>query len=326
MSDQEVIPIIIPTESMLKTFNCFLFKRDEGYTLVDACIDHERVWTFFKERLTELKIQINEIKQIVITHNHADHIGLIRRIRAINPSVKVYSHPRSFLRLTRDDSFMRMRIRFFEDFYRAHGAGPAANETMKRMKKSLAKNKHLAIEEPIYPLVEGDFIGDFEIIEVPGHAIDHIALYNLKTKELISSDLALEHSSSNALVEPDKKGKLMPTLVMYEASLKRCLELEIETVYPGHGRVVDEQARELFENRLSSIERKGRRIKAHLKDSEKTAAEIAEIQYKDRFEGLFQLVMSEVIGHLERLVQREEVVRIEKQGIIYYKIKEGDLI
>ncbi len=323
MTDQTVSSIIIPTKSMLKTFNCFLFKADGAYTLVDACIDDDEVWEFFKERLSELKIEVNEINRIVITHNHADHIGLIGRIREINPSVKVYSHPRAVLRLRRESSFMQMRIRFFEDLYRSHGAESVANKTIERMKQSLEKNKHLAIEEPIYPLVEGDFVGPFKVIEVPGHAIDHIALYHSKTKELISSDLALEHSSSNALVEPDKNGQLMPTLVMYEASLKRVLDLEIERVYPGHGPVVNEQASELFEKRLNSIERKGHRIKEQLKTSAKTAAEIAQIQYKDRYESLFQLVMSEVIGHLERLVHQGELQRFEQDGLTYYKVKEG---
>lgn len=323
MNNQEVIPIIIPTESMLKTFNCFLFKADGGYTLVDACIDQDEVWAFFNGRLAELKIQLSEINRIVITHNHADHIGLIGRIRAINPSVKVYSHPRALLRLTREEEFMRMRIRFFTDFYRAHGAGDAANETIQRMIKSLDKNRHLAIDEPIYPLVEGDFVGPFEVIEVPGHAVDHIALYNPSSKELISSDLALEHSSSNALVEPDKNAKLMPTLVMYEASLERCLTFDVQTIYPGHGLVVDRDAPDLFENRLRSIDRKSKRIKAMLVESEKTAADIAQIQYKERYFRLFQLVMSEVVGHLERLVHRNEVLKFERNGIIYYKIKEG---
>ncbi len=77
------------------------------------------------------------------------------------------------------------------------------------MKEALVKNKDLRVEPPILPIVEGDIINGFKVIEVPGHSIDQIALYNEVTGELIAGDHILEHAPSNALIEMDFDGEML---------------------------------------------------------------------------------------------------------------------
>ncbi len=317
MKNSTVIPIIIPTDSMLKTFNCYLIKGNEELTLVDAAIDDDEAYTLFLEILQENNLQVTDITQIVLTHNHSDHTGFVHRIRE-QTNVEVYAHPNAHLRLMRDEEFLTKRISFFKKLYNENGCGERGEAEVKRMKEALIKNKDLRVESPILSLVEGDLINGFKIIEVPGHSIDQIALYNEMTSELIAGDHILEHAPSNALVEMGLEGEMLPTLYLYEQSLKRCEKLNLNVIYPGHGIVVREKCNELFTKRINSIHRKSKRIKASIIEKEQTASELAKSHYKERYDTLFILVMSEIIGHLERLVMNGELIKTYRNSVYVY--------
>ena len=313
-----IIPVMIPTHSMLKSFNCFIIKTEENITLVDAAIDDDEAYDMFIKVLSENNLRVADITQIVLTHNHSDHTGFVRRIRQ-QTAVEVYAHPRAFLRLTRDINFLTKRVDFFGELYREHGTGQRGEEQVGRMRAGLIKNEHLRVDYPIKPIVEGDFINGFEVIEVPGHTVDHIALYNSMTGDFIAGDHVLEHAASNALVEMGLEGEMMQMIYLYEQSLKKCESLNIRTIYPGHGIIIDEEAGEIFKKRLNSIQRKSFRIKKSIEEKTQSAAELAISFYKGRYDKLFLLVMSEVIGHLERLVINDELVKEQREGIIYYQ-------
>lgn len=315
-----IIPVIIPTESMLKTYNCYLIKTKNHLTLVDAAIDDDQAYQVFLDVLKNHELKVTDITQIVLTHNHSDHTGFVKRIRK-QTKVNVYAHPSAFLRLTRDEVFLRKRLDFFSQLYNKSGCKERGEIEIKRMEEALIKNVNLRVDPPILPIVEGDFISGFKVIEVPGHSIDHIALYNEQTRELIAGDLILEHAPSNALIEMGLEGELLQTLSLYENSLKRCEQLNLNTIYPGHGVIITIDASELFTKRLDSIIRKSKRIKEAIINQEQTAAELAKTMYKDRYDTLFVLVMSEIIGHLERLVLNNELVKEYRDSVYIYSKK-----
>lgn len=312
-----VIPIIIPTNLMLKTYNCFLIKTNKQVTLVDAAVDDDDSYLFFLEILKENNLKISDIDQIVLTHNHSDHTGFVRRIRQ-QTNVDVYAHPLAFLRLTRNQDFLTRRIAFFNKLYNESDTGKRGIKEVKRMEQALIDNQHLRVDLPLLPLVEGDIINGFKVIEVPGHSIDHIALYNENTEELIAGDLILKHAPSNALVEMDENGEMIPSLYLYEQSLKRCEHLKLAVIYPGHGEIINESCDDLFSKRFHSIIRKSKRIKDAIIHQEQTAAQLAKNFYQERYDKIFVLIMSEVIGHLERLVTKNELKKTYQNSVYVY--------
>src|SRR5699024_4474344 len=168
-------------------------------------------------------------------------------------------------------------------------------------------------------------INQFKVIEVPGHSIDQIALYNQMTGELIAGDHVLEHAPSNALVEMGFDGEMIQSLYLYEQSLKRCEKLHLNTIYPGHGIIVKEKCNELFTKRINAIKRKSRRVKASIIEKEQTASELAKNHYKERYDTLFVLVMSEMVGHLERLVINKELTKTYKNSVCVYSENKNDV-
>ena len=316
-----VIPIIIPANSMLRTYNCYLIKGNDTLTLVDAAIDDDEAYQIFLDVLEENNLQVKDLSEIVLTHNHSDHTGFVRRIRE-QTDVNVFAHPKAHLRLMRDENFLTKRINFFDQLYKNHGCGKRGIAEIERMKEALTKNYHLRVDPPIYPLVEGDMINDFKVLETPGHSIDQIVLYNEASGELIAGDHILEHAPSNALIEMGMEGEMLQSLYLYEQSLKRCETLYLTTIYPGHGIVVREDCNELFTKRLNSINRKSKRIKAEIIKKDQSASELAKSHYKEMYDTLFVLVMSEEIGHLERLVINNELTKTYKNSVYIYSAKE----
>ncbi|MGM8213274.1 hypothetical protein ACLIBH_10905 [Virgibacillus sp. W0430] len=193
-------------------------------------------------------------------------------------------------------------------------------QQVERLKEAADKNSNQKIDRTIHTLKEGDVIDGLEVIELPGHAEDQIALYDEKNCWLFSGDHILDHLASNALIEPDINGEMIQSLIHYEASLNKLRAYSVAVVFPGHGEMIqDVQA--LITQRLTRIQNKSEKIKALINDFQRTAAHIARTLYKNRFETLFPLVMSEIIGHLNRLESLGEITKEKLDGKWVYRSK-----
>jgi glyoxylase-like metal-dependent hydrolase (beta-lactamase superfamily II) len=110
-------------------------------------------------------------------------------------------------------------------------------------------------------LVDGDeiYIGPlrFEVIHTPGHSADCIVFYNREYKTLLSSD-ALWENDIPAITERVEGSS---TLFWLLQSLKRLHALEVEMVYPGHGRP--------FTDFKAALEKSMDKVQRYLEDKEK---------------------------------------------------------
>src|SRR5699024_1790942 len=151
----------------------------------------------------------------------------------------------------------------------------------------------------------------------PGHAPDHISFLHPESGIFIGGDHLSQHVSSNALIEPDKQGELIPSLQQYEQSLLKCLNLSLSDVYPGHGEIV-RAPDELIKKRLEELESKSEKIKNIIADVPYSAAKIPQIFYKEKYDSEFSLVMFEIVDHLNRLETFGEIARMKKENLLYY--------
>ena len=97
--------------------------------------------------------------------------------------------------------------------------------------------------EVVRPSGDGE-VGPFSTIATPGHSPDHVCL--LLGTTLFSGDTVL--GAGSVFVAPGEG-----SMSAYLDSLRRLMELEIGTICPGHGPVVDEpqaKLREYLEHRL----------------------------------------------------------------------------
>src|SRR5699024_9083832 len=219
--------------------------------------------------------KIEDIQKIILTHNHHDHIGLVNRIRS-HHHIPVYAHRDAVVRLQREPSFFNRRIDFFQALYSKMGCGKDGEIEVKRLREATIKNKDDVLHGEISLLQEGDCLDGLQVVEIPGHAADHIALFHEGSGQLLAGDHLLQHISSNALIEPDAQGQMIPSLQLYETSLKKCLKLPMTVIYPGHGEVIT-SPHELIKKRIDEIDRKSAKIKRVVAEQARTAAEVAQI-------------------------------------------------
>lgn len=316
-----VHPIIVETRSSLLSVNFYLVQTEQSLFLIDAGLPTEKCWHQLNEVLQKNGWKIEDIQKIILTHNHHDHIGLVNRIRS-HHHIPVYAHRDAVVRLQREPSFFNRRIDFFQSLYSKMGCGKDGEIEVKRLREATIKNKDDVLHGEISLLQEGDCLDGLQVVEIPGHAADHIALFHEGSGQLLAGDHLLQHISSNALIEPDAQGQMIPSLQLYETSLKKCLKLPMTVIYPGHGEVIT-SPHELIKKRIDEIDRKSAKIKRVVAEQARTAAEVAQIYYPNKFKTEFSLVMSEIMGHLNRLQSLEQISSEERGHIVYYRANDS---
>lgn len=198
------------------------------------------------------------------------------------------------------------------------GCGEAGEPYIQRLNQLANDPSGVTVHGDITPLSEG--IAGLDILETPGHAIDHVAFYHPEQKWLFAGDLLLSQTSSNALVEPDENMKRMSTVVQYRESLLKCAELDVEVTFPGHQGLIYDH-RELIEKRLKGIDKKAMKLKKLIEQGLTTANDVAKTFYKDKYEEQFPLVMSEITGHLDYLESEQKINSKIINGVRYYTVE-----
>ncbi|MFA1818896.1 MBL fold metallo-hydrolase [Virgibacillus oceani] len=311
-----IFPIIVDVTSSLKTVNFYLVETGKSLMLVDAGLNNDDNKKALHTVLQKNRFSLEDLSEIVLTHNHVDHVGLVNWITE-NHSIPVYASEEAIPRLKRDRDFLEMRLDFFAELYKEMGCGKTGDIQAAYLKKAIEKNSSKSIKPDVTPL--GNEHENFEIIKVPGHAPDQIALFDEKERDLFAGDLLINHISSNALIEPDPSGRRLPTVSQHKKSLETVRDLNVKSVYSGHGKVIEEP-NELIHKRLAGIDRKAGKVIESIREGFGTGSEIAQSIYGKVYVSQFSLVMSEVIGHLDYLENRQQITKEMKNGAWHYAV------
>ncbi|WAH38897.1 MBL fold metallo-hydrolase [Alicyclobacillus dauci] len=311
-----VTQIEVPTPYAIGTVNMYLLQREGFVVLVDAGVDTDEAWDIFTRTLRENGLQVNSLDAIVLTHHHDDHVGIVNRILQ-RKAIPVFVHPRSVVRLTRDAQYLECRLQFFDSLYERMGFGDLGRQRIDILRRNLHNEDQLRLpREALTPVGDDSTVPVLPGVDfyyTPGHAVDHFVLYDEHANWLFSGDLLLPHVSSNAIVEPDERTwRRLHTVSQMRESLRLCLDLPAQTVFPGHGEPFS-QLQSLAEYRLNRIDGKAERIIHILENGPHTAAEVCQKMYPTKLHTEFYLVASEVVGLLDYLADVGKV-SVSHQG------------
>lgn len=312
-----VYPIIFPTHLYnLRSFNFYILEEAGTLSLIDSGVDSEECWETFIRTMTENGFTLRDLTRIIITHSHQDHVGLINRITSIN-EIPVYAHKESIHCLKRDNNFFSLRVEFFRQLYQKMGCGTSGEKQVQKLKEAVRGNEKNKIKGDILPLNDSDTIAGLQVIETPGHSPDHLVFFDSHRKWLFIGDHLINHMSSNALVEPDRTGRRILTLIQYEDSLKKCLNLDIEIAFSGHGELI-RNYKGLITTRLSRIHKRAEKILLLVASGISTATQLAVAYFKELYQSEFSLVMSEIIGYLDYLEMQNKIQKELKDEVWHY--------
>jgi glyoxylase-like metal-dependent hydrolase (beta-lactamase superfamily II) len=314
-NSMEVFPVIVPTSSKLKSFNFYLIRQGNSLTLIDTGLNTDDCWNSLQKTLRDHDFSLSDITEILLTHHHTDHIGLVDRMVSTH-SIPVYAHPYAKLVLKRDTKYIKMREVFFRQLYREMGCGEMGENQVACLHNPIILSEDKKILSNIHKITNGQLLG-FEILNIPGHAPDQIAFYHKENKWLFAGDILMEHMPCNAFIEPNIDGTRTRSLVQQKQSLEKFLSLDVELVFSGHGEVI-ENPEDLIKERLKEIDEKANSYINLINSGITIPSEMAQFRFEEKFERQFFNVMSEVIGYLDYLEFQGAIRKEKLKGIWHY--------
>ena len=309
----------------------YIFKIGEKNVLIDAGFNQKSWMKIFFKRLEELNMTLNDIDTCIITHSHIDHIGLSGILRKKNPKAEILMHDitQNILEWETDKKNLKEIEQEAEKTafqLKRYGLSEAQRKRIVQFFTYWPKLRQY--QKPDRVLHDGDTVlEDLKIIWTPGHSFGHICIFNKKKKHLFSGDHVLSRITPHIgnFIIPEFISKQYSNynfnnvLDQYLQSLDRINELEPEIIFPGHQDVIYNpqerinQIKDHHDKRLAEI------LKV-IKDKPMTPYRISKIHFGEDLDEINSfLALSEVLGHLLYLEDKEQVKTIEKnEQILYY--------
>jgi glyoxylase-like metal-dependent hydrolase (beta-lactamase superfamily II) len=311
----------IPTPFMVGRVNCYLV-QDDPLTLIDCGPNSGKALDELERALGGHGRRIEDLERVVITHQHMDHLGLVdivaRRSGAevcaldlLAPVIEDFSQHAE----ADDEMAEALMLR-----HGIPGDVVVALRAVSRMARGWGGATAVACR-----LADGgrlEFAGrSFAVLHRPGHSPSDTVFFDELDGTLIGGDHLLERISSNPLIsrplDGSDPGERPHALLTYMASLRRTREMPVRQVLPGHGEPFSGHA-ELIDERFGMHERRARKIRGLLSEP-MSAHEIAQALWGTVAVTQAYLTLSEVLGHVDLLLERGEVRELDDGGFVRYE-------
>ena len=172
-----------------------------------------------KNKLIELGLD-KKIKIVVNTHSHEDHVGNNDLIIELTQA-KLYAHP---------NGINAIKYPIENPWYRNFMFGPQPSSETKPIPDEIRLENYT-----------------FKLLYMPGHAPDHICLFEVNNKWLFSGDLYISADLDSQLREVDGNEWI--------ESLKKAIQLKPSWLFDSHGVVVsgEENVQKVLSEKLEFL-------------------------------------------------------------------------
>jgi len=310
--------IAVPTPFEVGRVNVYLID-DEPLTLVDTGPNSGTSLDALERGLAALGRSVGELRLIVLTHQHIDHLGLVdvlRRRSGAEVAASELAQPfveRYGEEAAADDEFgveLMRRHGVPHDMARALRAVSAAFRgwgAHTKVDRVLRGGERLTLRDRT-----------FEVAFRPGHSPSDTVFHDAARGLLVGGDHLLKDVSSNPLATRLRGGgERDQALAVYLASLRATHAMEIDLVLPGHGDPITDH-RALIDSRLALHERRAAKLERLIAECPRTAYELARALWGDLALTQPYLTLSEVLGHTDLLVNAGRVREEESDGVVCF--------
>ncbi len=314
----------VPTPFAVGRVNCYLID-DDPLTLVDTGPNSGKALDDLQRQLGEHGHSIDDIELVIITHQHIDHLGLVEIVTE-HSGAEVAAIDVAVRRLAnfgedseREDEFavnLMLRNGIPENVVYAlqsvsrsfRGWGAKANVT-----RPLADGEDLQMRDRT-----------LRVLHRPGHSPSDTVFWDEDRKILIAADHLIAHISSNPLISRplDEAEERPQALVAYIDSLKKTREMPAEIVLSGHGEPITDHVA-LIDQRLALHQRRAEKLHRLVAEKPRTGYDLAQELWGNVAVTQAFLTLSEVIGHLDLLINDGLVREVDDGEVVRYEAIEA---
>jgi glyoxylase-like metal-dependent hydrolase (beta-lactamase superfamily II) len=258
--------------------NAWAIAAGSGIVLFDTGMHEPGSMMHLERALDQAGLKVDHIRLLVCTHAHVDHCGQAPLL-AERAGCEVWMHPNiaHALAYTSDpEQEMARRI----EVARQSGVPEAPLQRWVEQRRAAGSGQagtlHVDRELTDGATVSTD-LGEWNVVETPGHAPSHICLHQPERRVLISGDHLLGRVSLyfDAGFTPDPVGEFLDSLDKVE-------RLDARLALSGHGRPFTDVPGHITANRELVAQQLGA-VRNALADGPQTAYQIAQSVYGDAF-------------------------------------------
>lgn len=316
--------LAIPTPFQVGRVNAYLIE-DDPVTLIDSGPNSGKALDEMEQALAAHNRRIEDIGLLIVTHQHIDHFGLASIIaRRAGAEVAALDKLAPYLRSFGEQA--DLDDTYAQAIMRRHGIPPDVVAALRAVSGSF--RGWGAKVNVTQPLKDGEHLTlrdrTLTALHRPGHSPSDTVYHDEQRRSLIAADHLLKHISSNPLISrplgapPDYSGPRPKALVTYIDSLQQTAKMDLDLVLPGHGGPITDH-RALIEERLRMHARRAEKIHRLIVEAPRTAHEIAQKLWGNVAVTQAYLTLSEVLGHVDLLLDGEEVSEVEMDGVVRFE-------
>lgn len=310
MTPSRISRISIPTPFRVGPVNAYLIEGDP-LTLVDTGPNWSTSMAALEEGVRTLGYPLSSIDQVVLTHQHFDHVGLAAQLRELCGAKVLAVEPLAHF-LADYQGSVEQEDAYAERVMLRYSTPVDQIKAVREISKS-----YWRFGEPVdvdIVLREGELVWlggrQFRVLARPGHSpTDTIFVDEHDGAALVGDHLLPSISSNPVLHRPIESGDLeqrVPTLARYLDSLQQTDALELDSILPGHGRPTS-APRALIHKRIREHEERKELIFELLSGRRLPAHELAELLWGAVESSQIYLGVSEIVGHTDILVEEGRV-------------------
>jgi glyoxylase-like metal-dependent hydrolase (beta-lactamase superfamily II) len=277
--------------------NAWVIRAGTGVILVDTGIGGPGRLRTLDLALSEAGFGIEEVRLVVCTHAHTDHVGLAGPISAA-AGCEYWVHPAwTHLEMVARQPLAALEARL--EMARRCGVPATALEDYRQASSGQVPPVE-GLREPDQALIAGievpSDLGVWQVHHTPGHAPSHVVLHQPEHRLLLTGDHLLGRTSLSF-----DYGHTGDPVGEYLASLTTVESLGVDLCLPGHGRTFRHPGRKIAEGRRVVAEALDR-IRAILARDEQTPFEIAgHLSPSGRPVGAGDVQLRTVLAYLDHL-------------------------